>query len=59
MRDVHRALEALSEHEREVIELTYWSGLSASEVAQRLELPVEAVQARTRLVLGRLADLLD
>src|SRR6266545_7199480 len=33
---VHRAVEELAEHEREVLELAYWSGLSQSEVAQFL-----------------------
>ncbi len=56
---VHRALEELPEHEREVIALAYWSGLSQSEVAERLGLPLGTVKTRTRAALGRLADILE
>lgn len=56
---VHRALEELPEREREVIALAYWSGLSQSEVAEFLGLPLGTVKTRTRAALGRLADLLD
>src|SRR5690242_8784005 len=34
---VHRGVEALAEHERELIELAYWGGLSQSEIAERLQ----------------------
>ena len=56
---VHRALEVLPEHERPVIELAYWSGLSQSEIADRLEIPLGTVKTRTRSALARLADALD
>lgn len=56
---VHRALETLPAHERPVIELAYWHGLSQSEVAERLDLPLGTVKTRTRSALGRLADALD
>ena len=36
---VHLALQELPEHERTVLELAYWSGLSQSEVARFLEHP--------------------
>ena len=52
---VHRALEELNPNEREVIELAYWSGLSQSEVAERLSLPLGTVKTRTRSGLARLA----
>jgi RNA polymerase sigma-70 factor (ECF subfamily) len=55
---VHRALEELPEREREVIALAYWSGLSQSEVAEFLGIPLGTVKTRTRAALGRLADLL-
>jgi RNA polymerase sigma-70 factor (ECF subfamily) len=56
---VHRALEALSPAEREVIELAYWSGLSQSEVADFLGIPLGTVKTRTRSALSRLADVLS
>lgn len=56
---VHRALETLPPPEREVIELAYWSGLSQSEVATFLGIPLGTVKTRTRSALARLADALD
>jgi RNA polymerase sigma-70 factor, ECF subfamily len=56
---VHRAVEDLPEHEREVLELAYWGGLSQSEVARFLDIPLGTVKTRTRSGLGRLADLLE
>jgi RNA polymerase sigma-70 factor, ECF subfamily len=56
---VHLALEELPEHERTVLELAYWSGLSQSEVARFLDIPLGTVKTRTRSALARLADLLE
>jgi RNA polymerase sigma-70 factor, ECF subfamily len=56
---VHRALEVLPRHERPVIELAYWNGLSQSEIAERLDIPLGTVKTRTRSALSRLADALD
>ncbi|HET8741022.1 MAG TPA: sigma-70 family RNA polymerase sigma factor [Gaiella sp.] len=53
---VHRALETLPEHERTLVELAYWSGLSQSEIADRLGVPLGTVKTRTRSALHRLAD---
>jgi RNA polymerase sigma-70 factor, ECF subfamily len=58
-RRVHRAVEELPEHERELVALAYWSGLSASEIATRLNLPLRTVQTRTRSALGELSRRLD
>jgi len=55
---VHRALEELPEREREVIALAYWSGLSQSEVADFLGIPLGTVKTRTRAALAHLADVL-
>src|SRR5881392_1063070 len=56
---VHRALETLGPNEREVIELAYYGGLSQSEVADYLNIPLGTVKTRTRSGLGHLADLLE
>ena len=56
---VHRALEDLPEHERTVVELAYWSGLSQSEIAEFLGIPLGTVKTRTRSALARLADGLE
>ena len=56
---VHRALEELQPREREVIELAYWSGMSQSEVAEYLHLPLGTVKTRTRSGLARLATVLE
>ena len=56
---VHRALEELPDKEREVVELAYWSGLSQSEVADYLNIPLGTVKTRTRSALSRLAGVLE
>jgi RNA polymerase sigma-70 factor (ECF subfamily) len=56
---VHRALEELPDKEREVVELAYWSGMSQSEVADYLHIPLGTVKTRTRSALSRLSDLLE
>jgi RNA polymerase sigma-70 factor (ECF subfamily) len=56
---VHRALEELQPREREVIELAYWSGMSQSEVAEYLGLPLGTVKTRTRSGLAKLATVLE
>jgi RNA polymerase sigma-70 factor (ECF subfamily) len=56
---VHRALEVLPRHERPLIELAYWRGLSQSEIADSLGIPLGTVKTRTRSALARLAQELD
>ena len=56
---VHRALEELPDHERPIIELAYWHGLSQSEIAAQLAIPLGTVKTRTRRALSRLADALE
>jgi RNA polymerase sigma-70 factor, ECF subfamily len=53
---VHRALETLPDQERTLVELAYWSGLSQSEIAGHLGIPLGTVKTRTRSALSRLAD---
>lgn len=56
---VHRALETLPEQERSLVELAYWSGLSQSEIAEYVGLPLGTVKTRTRAALQRLAAELE
>jgi RNA polymerase sigma-70 factor, ECF subfamily len=56
---VHRALEELPPTERQVLELAYWSGLSQSEVASFLDIPLGTVKTRTRSALSRLGGVLE
>jgi len=53
---VHAAVDRLPDHEREVVELAYFDGLSQSEVAARLGSPLGTVKTRTRCALAHLAD---
>ncbi len=56
---VHSALERLPERERVVLELAYWSGLSQSEIASYLDVPLGTVKTRMRTGLARLSGLLE
>jgi RNA polymerase sigma-70 factor (ECF subfamily) len=56
---VHRALEVLPSQERVLIENAYWLGLSQSEIAARLQLPLGTVKTGTRAALARLAVVLE
>jgi RNA polymerase sigma-70 factor, ECF subfamily len=56
---VHGALQTLSDHERELVELAYWSGLSQSEIAELVGIPLGTVKTRTRTALARLAGELE
>jgi RNA polymerase sigma-70 factor (ECF subfamily) len=56
---VHRALAELPERERTALELAYWSGLSQSEISERLDVPLGTVKTRTRAALARLAQMLE
>ena len=56
---VHSAVAELPEQERTLLELAYWSGLSQSEIAEYLGVPLGTVKTRTRSALARLADALE
>jgi RNA polymerase sigma factor (sigma-70 family) len=57
-RRVRTALERLSPHHQQVIELAYWGGLSQSQIAMRCGVPVGTIKSRTFDALTRLATLL-
>jgi RNA polymerase sigma-70 factor (ECF subfamily) len=51
---VREALEELSVEQRRVLELMYFEGLSQSQVAERLSIPLGTVKSRTVLGMRRL-----
>ena len=51
---LRRALGALPLQQREVLELGYFEGLSSSEIAERLEIPLGTVKSRVAGALARL-----
>ncbi len=57
-RAVQAALAQLPPDQREALELAYYGGLSQSELAERLGVPLGTVKSRMFAALGRLRDLL-
>jgi RNA polymerase sigma-70 factor (ECF subfamily) len=55
--DVRAALEALPDHEREVLLLAYFGELSQREIAERLDVPIGTVKARAARGTRRLREL--
>jgi RNA polymerase sigma factor (sigma-70 family) len=51
---VRKALEALPDEQRRVLELMYFDGLSQSKIAEQLDLPLGTVKSRTLLGMRRL-----
>jgi RNA polymerase sigma-70 factor (ECF subfamily) len=55
---VRAALDGLTPSEREALELAYYGGLSQSEIAERLGVPLGTVKSRMFAGLGKLRDTL-
>jgi RNA polymerase sigma-70 factor (ECF subfamily) len=53
-RSVHTALEALPPEQREAVRLAYFQGLTHSEIAKQLAIPMGTVKTRLRLALDKL-----
>ena len=56
--EVHRALAALPEDQRQAITLAYFEGLSHSEIAKRTGTPLGTVKTRMRIAQQKLAEAL-
>lgn len=56
--EVRSALAQLSDSQQEVLTLAYYEGLSQSEIAERLEIPLGTVKARARRGLLKLRETL-
>lgn len=56
---VTKTLTQLPTEQREVLELAYFEGLSQTEIAERLSVPLGTVKTRARLALRKMRDRLD
>jgi RNA polymerase sigma-70 factor (ECF subfamily) len=56
---IKTALSALRPEQREVVVLAYYGGLTHSEMAKRLGLPLGTVKTRMRLALRKLKEVLE
>ncbi len=56
--EVHRALAALPEDQRQALMLAYFEGLSQSEIAKRTGTPLGTVKTRMRIAQQKLAEAL-
>jgi RNA polymerase sigma-70 factor, ECF subfamily len=56
---LERALEKMTPCDRQIVDLHYRSGLSRKEIAERLDLPIEAIHARCDRAHGRLRQALS
>jgi RNA polymerase sigma-70 factor, ECF subfamily len=56
---IRQALAQLSEAERQVLEIAYYEGLSQSEIAERLAIPLGTVKTRSRQGLIKLRQTLQ
>lgn len=53
-RQVHEALRELPAEQQAAVRLAYFEGLTQSEIAARLDIPLGTVKTRLRLAFGRL-----
>ena len=56
--EVKTALAQLSESEQQLLQMAYYEGLSQSEIAERLNVPLGTVKTRTRRSLLKLRQIL-
>ena len=56
---VREAIQKLSKDQREAIELAFFSSLTQTEIAERLDVPLGTVKARIRRGMMKLKDVLS
>lgn len=56
---VRAALQELTPPQREVVELAYFRGMTQSQMAAHLGIPLGTIKTRVRTALRRLADILE
>ena len=56
---VRKALQQISEKQRKVIEISYFSGLSQSEISEEYDIPLGTVKTRMRDGMMKLRDILS
>nr|WP_281261716.1 sigma-70 family RNA polymerase sigma factor [Aphanothece hegewaldii] len=56
---IRQALAQLSTKQRQILEMLYYEGLSQSEIAQQLNIPLGTVKTRSRLGLLKLRQYLE
>jgi RNA polymerase sigma-70 factor, ECF subfamily len=54
--NIEEALHKLTDAQQYVIYLAYYEGLTQSEIATRLKIPIQTVKAKVKLSLGNLKD---
>jgi RNA polymerase sigma-70 factor (ECF subfamily) len=57
--ELQAALRLLSSAEREVLDLAYWDGLTQSQIARALGIPLGTVKSRTFSALATLRDVAE
>lgn len=55
--NVSKAFQSLTDAQRYVIGLAYYEGLTESEIAQRLNIPLQTVQSKIKIALNNLKNL--
>ena len=54
--EIRRALETLTPDHRQLLELAYFTGLSQSQIAERLDRPLGTVKSQIRAAMARMAE---
>ena len=56
---VREAIEKLSKDQRQVIELAFFSSMTQTEIAERLNEPLGTIKARIRRAMMKLRDVIS